>query len=137
MMLRLPLPPSVNNLYPTIRDRRTGKLRRIKSDEYKRWLDQADKWLTTQKRTLRKISGPCSILIRIPVSRADASNRIKVAEDFLVSRELTDDDKHNRRVTVEVDEKLECCEIIILPSGASERSRLMDTATPSAGMEDA
>ena len=45
--------------------------------------------------------------------RGDCSNRLKAAEDYLVSRDITADDKHNWKVSVERDPAIEkgFCEI--------------------------
>jgi Holliday junction resolvase RusA-like endonuclease len=46
--------------------------------------------------------------------RGDVSNRIKAAEDYLVSREITQDDKHNWEVTAKRGD-VDCCEVTITP----------------------
>ena len=118
MIVRLPLPPSTNGLYFNVPGRGRRKMSR-----YRAWLAEADNWLLTQKRNLRKVSGPCDIVIRIPANTCgDVSNRIKAAEDYLVSRELTDDDKHNRSVKVEFGEELDCCEVIITSPAETVRA---------------
>jgi hypothetical protein len=83
---------------------------------YKRWLIQADKWFLLQKRDIGQIRGRCIVEIKVPKTRADPSTLIKLPEDFLVSREITGDDKHSRKVSVEVDESLDCCLITITPA---------------------
>lgn len=109
IVLRLPVPPSLNNLFPT--NRKTG--RRYKSPHYKAWVKEADGWLLEQKRGLIPISGPCSIRITIPAkTRGDVSNRIKSVEDFCVSRGLTGDDKNNRKVSIEAGH-VACCMVEI------------------------
>lgn len=109
----LPVPPSVNNLYPT--DPRTG--RRYKSSQYRRWLRVADGRLLEQWSTLRPfipVRGKPRITIRIPArSRMDASNAIKAAEDFLVSRGITEDDRNNWSVTASKDSSVTECVIEI------------------------
>lgn len=115
MILRLPVPPSTNNLYPT--NRKTG--RRFKSAEYKTWIAEADGWLLEQKRGLIPITGPCSMRITIPAkTRGDVSNRIKSVEDFCVSRGLTSDDKNNRKVSIEAGH-VACCVVEISPLEAA------------------
>ena len=89
----LPVPPSVNALYFNV-----PKRGRVKTALYKNWINSADALLMTQK-PLPRIRGRLSVRITIPAkTRGDASNRIKAAEDFLVSREITGDDKHNWEV---------------------------------------
>lgn len=112
-ILRLPIPPSVNALYF---NRKYGKGRgRIKTPAYRRWLKEADGWLLIQKRGLKKVEGRCAVEIRIPQVRGDANNYPKSVCDFLVSRELTDDDKFHVKVSVEIVTELDCCEIFIIP----------------------
>lgn len=112
-ILRLPTPPSVNSLYY---NRKGGKGRgRIKTPAYRKWLAEADGWYLTQKRQVQPQSGRLSIEIRLPSIRGDATNRIKAAEDYLVSRGITGDDRHNHKVSVEIVPKLDCCEIFIEP----------------------
>lgn len=113
MLFRLPIPPSVNGLYANVRKGR------IKTKLYRAWLKEADAWYWLQDLHKREpIAGPAEVHIRIPKIRGDASNRIKAAEDYLVSRKLTSDDKNNRKVTVEVDEGLEMreCWITVTPA---------------------
>jgi Holliday junction resolvase RusA-like endonuclease len=96
MILILPIPPSVNALYG---NRKGG---RYKTALYRTWLRLADALLLTQKRSLVKFTGELEVHIRLPKRmRGDVSNRIKAVEDFLVSREVTGDDRHNWRVTIE------------------------------------
>jgi Holliday junction resolvase RusA-like endonuclease len=120
IVLRLPVPPSVNALFYNRRKGAVGrngkKLRgRGKTDEYKAWLDEADGWLLEQKRGLTPITGPCSMRITIPAkTRGDVSNRIKSVEDFCVSRGLTSDDKNNRKVSIEAGH-VACCVVEITP----------------------
>ena len=112
-IIRLPIPISVNALYY---NRKGGKGRgRIKTPAYRRWLAEADKWLLMQKRGLKKIEGLCSVLIQVPPTRADVYNLGKAPQDFLVSRELTDDDKFHVKVSLEVVPGLDCCLITIIP----------------------
>jgi hypothetical protein len=93
LILRLPLPPSVNAAYGNRQGPGRG---RYKTAAYKAWLVEADKWLLKQKRGLVPVFGPAMVCVRLPMKmRGDVSNRIKVAEDFLVSRRLTSDDKNN------------------------------------------
>lgn len=127
MIIRLPVPPSVNALYA---NRRGGKgYGRIKTAGYRTWLADADKWLLTQWRGLqpKSITGPCNVTIRIPKVRGDASNRTKAAEDYLVSRCITGDDKHNRKVSIEIDERLSSyCEVEVTPASVSAEPTLAE-----------
>jgi Holliday junction resolvase RusA-like endonuclease len=99
VILKLPVPPSVNNAFVNV-----PKRGRVKSKKYKSWLKEADAWYQIQHlHKLKPILGPRSIHIRLPKLRGDASNYIKLVEDYLVSRGLTGDDKLNVSVTIEVD----------------------------------
>ncbi len=100
--LRLPVPVSVNAMY-----RNVAKVGRVKTGKYTNWLKEADKWLLTQKRGLKPFEGPCAVELRVPAKcRADVSNLIKCAEDFLVSRLITPDDRYTRKVSAERDASL-------------------------------
>jgi len=93
LILRLPLPPSVNAAYGNRQGPGRG---RYKTAAYKAWLVEADKWLLKQKRGLVPVFGPAMVCVRLLMKmRGYVSNRIKVAEDFLVSRRITSDDKNN------------------------------------------
>lgn len=97
-VIRLPTPISTNNLYANRKDGRG----RYKTARYWKWIDQADRHLLTQKQRLTKISGKVAVTIRVPVeSPSDVDNMAKICCDYLVSRELTDDDRNYTRVTVE------------------------------------
>jgi hypothetical protein len=97
LILTLPIPPSVNAAYANV-----PFIGRVKTKAYRRWLKQADAYYMTQKRRLIPVTGHCIVTVRLPEAmRGDVSNRIKIAEDYLVSRELTSDDTNNVRVAAE------------------------------------
>jgi len=107
IVIRLPIPPSVNALYANRKDGR-GK-GRYKTKAYADWLNEANSWLWPQYRKLDglPVKGPCVVEIRLPAKmRGDASNRIKAAEDFLVSMGITEDDRTNWKVSAERDPSL-------------------------------
>lgn len=100
--LVLPVPPSVNNAY------RNVARGRVRTEAYNNWIALADGMYLQQKRHVKPIRGRCELHIRIPANtRGDATNRVKIAEDFLVSREITGDDRNNWKVTVERDESID------------------------------
>ncbi len=107
--LRLPIPPSTNNLFFNL-----PKGGRAPSKRYREWLIEADRWFLKQK-PVPSVIGPCAIEIRVPPGRADISNLIKAPEDFLVSRKVTGDDKNNRKISIEVDKAADCCLVTIRP----------------------
>ena len=111
--IHLPVPPSVNALYYNNKSRKGPG--RIKTRTYRKWIAEADGWYLTQKRHIKPSSGPLEIKIRLPKIRGDATNRIKAAEDYLVSRRITGDDRHNHEVSVKIVPSLDCCEILITP----------------------
>lgn len=125
--IRLPLCPSVNALYL---NRKGGKGRgRIKTPQYRQWLAAADAFYLMQKRSLKKVSGLTEIKIVIckPHPLADPNNYVKALCDYLVSRNLTDDDKHQWKVSIEVNESLPKgeCVIFINPLTSNPR-RVID-----------
>lgn len=111
IVLRLPVPPSTNNLYF---NRARGRSR---TKQYRDWLSNADQWFYAQKANkFEYITGPCEVKIRLPKIRGDISNRIKAVEDYLVSRCLTGDDKNNRAVSIRLDPEMtrEFCEVTVM-----------------------
>lgn len=103
--VRLPIPPSINKAYA---NRKGGRGRgRYKTGAYKAWLIHADMEFFTQKRTTPKMSGALIVEIKVPANtRGDISNRIKLIEDYLVSRNITGDDRNNWKVSIERDASL-------------------------------
>jgi Holliday junction resolvase RusA-like endonuclease len=96
LTLNLPLPPSVNQAYG---NRRGNKGRgRYKTSAFKAWLRNADAHYTMQSLGLRgRIYGPYHVTFYMPESiRADEDNLIKPVLDWMVSRQLTSDDRHMR-----------------------------------------
>jgi Holliday junction resolvase RusA-like endonuclease len=124
MILKLPVPPSVNDLTRNVSHKERiiskGKARgRRRTREYEAWIKKADAYYMTQKKIVRPVRGKLEIKIRLPMKmRGDVSNRIKAAEDYLVSREITGDDKHNWKISAERADVTEC-EIEILGGDAA------------------
>jgi hypothetical protein len=88
-------PPSTNHLFPTY-----GK-RRVKSNEYKAWIEAAGWSLAAAK--LKKHIFPVILLLtfgNLPAA-SDVSNRIKAVEDLLVTHGILPGDsiKHVHSVT--------------------------------------
>lgn len=111
IVLRLPVPPSTNNLYF---NRARGRSR---TKQYRDWVSMADAAFYEQEaHKLKQITGPCEVKIRLPKIRGDISNRIKAVEDYLVSRCLTGDDKNNRAVSIRLDPQMtgEFCEVTVM-----------------------
>jgi Holliday junction resolvase RusA-like endonuclease len=96
----LPLAPSLNNSTVNV----PGKGRR-KSLAYRNWLKQADAFYVFQALARApRITVPFDVTLILPKHRGDADGRGKLVLDWLVSRNLTIDDKHVRQVVIKVDE---------------------------------
>ena len=107
------MPPSTNHLFAG-----NGR-RRYKTKEYAAWIDEAG-WLLNQQR-ITPIKGKVRLLIEVAepkTNRAlDCSNRIKLVEDFLVSRGITGDDRNCQKATAEKNREVsdQCCRVTIQP----------------------
>jgi len=116
--LDLPIPPSVNDLYAN-RKRGRGP-GRYKTKEYKDWLYRADQSFLAQKWRIDYLHGPCDLHIKVPAKmRGDVDNRIKAVADYLVSRQITADDRFYRKVSIERCEYVSCCVVTVTPVGAA------------------
>lgn len=101
IVLVLPLPPSVNNLFVN------GKRGRFKSQKYKDWEADAGMYLMQQRFPKGEITGPYVMEIKLPMKvKGDISNRIKAAEDCLVGIGVIPDDRHAHRITVMRDDQV-------------------------------
>lgn len=103
------IPPPANSLY-----RNVAKVGRVKTKKYKSWIKTAEGEYLAQRRSVSKVLGPYTVEIRVPKGmRGDVDNRIKASVDLLVHLEITEDDKHCQKVSIERDpERVEFCEII-------------------------
>src|SRR5258708_5633584 len=107
LIIRLPLPISTNALYAN-NWRGSGK-GRYKTTEYKDWLKRADSLLMTQKWAPIVFAGELDIYIKVTKNtRCDVDNLIKCVLDFLVSRGITGDDRHHRKVSIEKADIVDC-----------------------------
>lgn len=114
--LFLPLPPSANNAFV---NRTKGKgYGRIRSARYRAWRRHADAMYTLQGL------GACPILnvpyrcaMTFPPFRGDLDGRAKLILDWLVSRQLTIDDRHCRKLELEkdFDDRREYVTVILEP----------------------
>jgi len=113
--LDLPIPPSVNSMYA---NRKGGRGKgRYKTKEYKDWLRRADHYVIAQSWRIDYIPGPCDLHIKVPAKmRGDVDNRIKAVADYLVSRQITADDKFYRKVSIERCESVSCCVATVTPA---------------------
>lgn len=87
VVIVLPMPPSVNNLY-------AGQSRRYKSAGYKAWLLEAGHALNRQRPS--KIAGKVSLIYEVQEPsterRADVANREKATTDLLVDHGIIEGD---------------------------------------------
>lgn len=90
-VLDLPIPPSVNNMFP-------GRAGRFKSAQYKAWIKAAGWELKAQG--VGSVSGPYVLTLELPEKMpGDLDNRLKGISDLLVAHRLTPDDRHAVSVT--------------------------------------
>ena len=124
----IPLPPSSNNLFANSRN---GG--RFISPKYKAWREEAGwairkaqaSWDQAQWTMAKSLfaGGGHTLRISIPEdARGDASNRIKAAEDLLVSLRITADDSKAQGVQVERDGSVPkgWCVVRVFPSQMRE-----------------
>lgn len=70
-----------------------------------------------QKARIKPVTGDYKLCVGIPKAlRGDADNRLKCVSDFLVSREITPDDKHCQEFTIRRIASLVECEVEITPA---------------------
>lgn len=87
-MIRLPVPPSTNNLFINARNGRG----RILSPDYRAWRKTAAKALTLSSWDMP--SRPYGITIRVNVNhQSDIDNRTKAVLDLLVEHKIIDGDQ--------------------------------------------
>ena len=93
--LRVPYPPTTNNLFSNV----PGK-GRVKSKEYKLWIEQAG-WVIKGQRQ-QPVSGPVTFALwatRPDKRRRDLTNLVKPIEDLIVKLKLIDDDSQVQQFT--------------------------------------
>ena len=93
--VEITIPPSLNNAYANVPGRG-----RVPTAQHKAWKLAAGWELLAAKPP--KFCGPYRLTIQVPAGmRGDVSNRIKLAEDLLVSLRITPDDKNAVSVLAE------------------------------------
>lgn len=93
IVIALPEPPSVNQLYTTNHRR---------SKKYRSWLKEAGWSMLIKRANKPRIAGFYTILLVIyERSRRDADNTMKAVLDLMVSHQVTDDDRYCKRATAE------------------------------------
>lgn len=97
--VRLPLPPPLNNLFPSVMTDKGP--RRVKSSAYRAWLKQAG-WLA--KATRGRVSGPfiATLVCDRPDDKRkhDLDGLAKAPLDLLTALGMIDDDSLAQEVTV-------------------------------------
>jgi Holliday junction resolvase RusA-like endonuclease len=122
-MVRLPVPPSVNNLFSNKR----GGGGRFITPKYRAWRNEAGTLLNIARPI--KFGGiPVELAIYIPEkTRGDLSNRIKALEDLIVAHGLINDDRQVKRILVEYHESAEAV-LSIQPFGSPSLESRMEAA---------
>lgn len=111
LVFDLPMPPSSNHAFATI------KGRRVKSKEYLAWRNTAVKMLRMIYRA-GKAPVPCRVLIGLNCKAVfDCDNRMKPVLDALVEAGVlvNDHNRHVRYVAAYADDALAGCRITITP----------------------
>ena len=119
IMLTLPAPPALNNLF-----RNAPGKGRVKSDDYRAWIVEAGLKLNRQRP--RIVTGEYALDLFVPPSRRDVDGWAKSVGDLLVKHGVTPDDKHARRVATEVVESLPPGEVQCIVRPWSEVGRISD-----------
>lgn len=118
--LDLPMPPSLNGAFPTVR--RGASFQRVASKKYLAWKQEAG-WLVKTQLRGDRIAGPFDASIAILKTdnrRSDIDNRVKPVLDLLVSLGVVDDDSLCRRVTAKwVREAQAPCRVTLTPAEAA------------------
>jgi Holliday junction resolvase RusA-like endonuclease len=106
----LPLPPSVNGLFATIR--RGDADRRVRTREYRDWATRTEWALALAK--LQPVHGRFSVDVALPAKmRGDVDNRLKPILDALVDARLTPDDALAWAVTARRDETVAADQAVV------------------------
>lgn len=96
MLVRLPVPPSVNAMY-----RNVPKVGRVKTADYKAWLNHAGTLLNLARVTpFGKMRVELGLMIPQRV-KGDLDNRIKAVQDLLVAHKIIDDDTQVWKIVAE------------------------------------
>lgn len=118
-MIRLPMPPSTNNLFA---NGKNGG--RFKTAAYKAWRTEAGYRLLAQHPEKHKGDVILAMRFGPRIANADVTNRIKAAEDLLVELRVIEDDRFVVKVSAEWAD-VQGCEIDIVRAdiASGERAR--------------
>lgn len=112
--IRLPVPPSVNQLYRNVKGRG-----RVKTEAYRNWIFEACQWQHGQK-AYDGLAGRYRLSITVPAkARADLGNLEKAISDFLQSRLFIKNDRMADEINLKRDPDLDgYCLVTISESAA-------------------
>lgn len=90
----LPVPPSLNNIFISVGNRR------VKSPDYLAWIAEAG-WRLSAQRPGR-VAGTFEARLELPArTLGDIDNRYKAVGDLLVKHGVTEDDSRKQRLVIE------------------------------------
>lgn len=94
MIFHVPIPPSTNNLFATVRNFVGRNPKRVRSVVYKAWADKASQEIIAQRVPRRGLEGDIALTLTVGPrdKRSDLSNRIKAVEDLCVTMNIIKDD---------------------------------------------
>jgi Holliday junction resolvase RusA-like endonuclease len=91
IILRVPIPPSANNLFTNVTNGRAAGISRVKGKKYRAWLSEAG-W-EVKRQSPPFFALPVAVLIEIDLPRQrDMDNAIKPLLDLLVYVQVLQDD---------------------------------------------
>jgi Holliday junction resolvase RusA-like endonuclease len=116
LCLVLPSPPSVNAMFANVPGRG-----RVKTKAYKAWRTAAG-WELIAQLAQRRLNGHrplfpgrVTLLIDLQRGRGDASNRLKAAEDLLVTHHIIEDDRFVERCSIGWSDTVKGMQIVVSP----------------------
>lgn len=104
--LTLPLPPSANRMW------RIARGRPHKAADYDAWLSSVH-WCCFYQLGGDSVPRLYAVRIVLPKTRMDPDNLIKPTNDALVRSKVVADDRHCRRILLEVDEAREAGSMLV------------------------
>lgn len=116
-MIRIPVPPSLNNVFATV------KGRRIKTSAYKAWRAEAGYSILAQRP--QKHDGDVIVNIQIGprIPNADIDNRIKAVLDVLTDTRVIRGDSRVVTVTAAWNNAVKGCEVVVADIASGEAGR--------------
>lgn len=110
-MIRIPVPPSLNNMFTNVPGRG-----RVRVAAYKHWIAEAGYSILAQRP--KKYTGDVTVSIVIgPRQRGDLDNRIKPVLDLLTKMKIIEDDRKVVQITAEWSDFAQPgCEVEVTPA---------------------